>query len=600
MPPIPQPPVYKLPPELLVHIFEFLIPDDSSHWSYTAETCLDDPRALSQVCSHWRAISLDIKSLWTTVPIRNELWARLSLERSRPLPLEVPIWLEGDDLQVAARKSSFYFYDIHDALQAAFSESHRIRVLRIEISALDYGILDWLGRKLFTFLTSSEIPTLEHLDVDLKWYGAARTYPSFLGQQTPNNLRHLSLCDVDQDYLPCPHLFVAPLTALELGSGQIWESVEDALEALSRIPTLEILRIRRAGDGDEERLSAIPEFNIFELALGARSVSLPKLKTLDLYETMELIACLMKYLAIPTSAHIRLQAMQNPEDEGFVLDFVNIIASALSSHHESVMKEGRPFRGLYMDMTTWKDERRFVIAADHSLRDQDLPASRRACLIPSLDMHEIFSPQELPLSLSLCDDDTSATRMELMTIFANLPLFKNVCALTLTEHHDDSQDSEDIFESMAPAELGSIMPPLSGITVAHFYGYTAIHALGAFADGALGDTTYLSLVVDITIEEVSFIPPSAESKTVYIPFDELLLALRERTRGRGPRRTATLECLELKSCDIDDAQVAHLRREFGGMQLVWDGLIRGTQESQQRAMWDSINMSAEWDDLEKS
>ncbi|KAF5316105.1 hypothetical protein D9619_006177 [Psilocybe cf. subviscida] len=78
-------PISKLPPELLVRIFEH-------HVTYSVVVCWYQ---ITHVCRHWRALAIETAWLWTTVPtdphFDNPEWTRIVLERSRNELLDITL-----------------------------------------------------------------------------------------------------------------------------------------------------------------------------------------------------------------------------------------------------------------------------------------------------------------------------------------------------------------------------------------------------------------------------------------------------------------------------------------------------------------------------
>ncbi|KZV71394.1 hypothetical protein PENSPDRAFT_650703 [Peniophora sp. CONT] len=579
------PHIQELPHELLVEIFRFFTPRKVVDWIYgytTWSTSLDEPRALSQVCSTWRTIALDVKSLWTGIPVVNEFWAEISLERSRPLPVVISITLnESADFQAGiVHKSSLGLYDLHDGVRMALSQSHRIRILQIEVLVYDSSQLVWLTHKMTTFLARGSMPLLEEAEIDINQNALYRPCPSFLGESTPHGLHHLSLRGIDESYLPCPHLFAAPLTSLVLGYGTIWEFVEDALLALSLIPSLEILEIKRDRDGDSDQPSAISEFDIFELTLNARSVALPNLKLLDLHETLELVACMMKFLAFPTTARIHLYALCTADEGDVVRGFVDIIATSLSLHYVSLINEDRPFRGLFLDMECSHEQHRLLLAADHSLHQ--VPSTPRTCLIPKNERYNIFHSDQLPFTLSLCGH-SSFSGIELVENFVRLPIFSQAYALTFTESQYGGPNT-DPFLHTSSSDWKRIMLQFDHLSVIQLHSYAAVHVLQALAEGRVGESAF-DAIVDITISEVAFIhmsPNDTSGRPAYVPFDALYAILNQSIGDGGKRPLVSPRRVNLAHCDVDEEQVAQLRRSFGGELITWDGTERGSYESTHR------------------
>ncbi|GJE91224.1 hypothetical protein PsYK624_073730 [Phanerochaete sordida] len=88
--------VERLPPELLLQVFLFLLADASIAASWTrmahryGRRQRKDPRmVLTHVCHRWRSLCLNSPRLWCEVDAASEDWTREALARSRTLPLDV-------------------------------------------------------------------------------------------------------------------------------------------------------------------------------------------------------------------------------------------------------------------------------------------------------------------------------------------------------------------------------------------------------------------------------------------------------------------------------------------------------------------------------
>ncbi|VDC02123.1 unnamed protein product [Peniophora sp. CBMAI 1063] len=564
----------KLPPELLLIISEHLTSRQLEVYAERrSTTSLDDPRALSQVCSRWRTTALNSKILWTSIPLVNEFWASISLERSRPLPVSVSIsldyspWSRTDEDAVRA---PFELYHLHDGIMKALSESHRIHILDIDASVFDDDRITWLTHKIFTFLGSTPMPQLESVYVNLQWHELYGEYASFLDRHTPRNLRHLSLLrGIDQRSLPCPHLFAAPLTVLKLECGAVWETMDDALNALSALPTLEVLAIDRDKNLDEswDQAGALPEFDISELINDARRVSLPNLRELILCEPLAHIAYLLKCLVFPPTARIELNALHQPEEENAIRDLIEGIVASLAAHYAPLISEGYYFDSLLLDVSLEYGRRRLVVGAD---RAQRFPTTTQtpAKLIPisSKGARTLrVRPHMLPFSLSLSDDNSFTSR-ELVKLFvdrlARLPSRKKL--------------------------WNTMLSSLEQVSVAHFYGHTGIQAILGLLREDEG-VTHRDLV-DLTFEELSFVPPSelaSERKPACVPFDALVSVLHRRTGPDRIQSVANLRQLEFKNCDIECTQIDVLRHDFGEGFVSWERQ-RGTDESSRQAQRDRM------------
>ncbi|KZV71395.1 hypothetical protein PENSPDRAFT_751786 [Peniophora sp. CONT] len=578
--------IYKLPPEVLLEIFRLFSPTGETTtdpFRFCLPASVDDARKLSQVCSSWRAIALSLKRLWTDIPILNDYWAGLSLERSRPLPVSISISLDGPQEDLLSRDDvdePLALYNLHDGVQRALSEAHRIRALQVLADTFDSGDrLLWLVHKGLTFMTARPMPLLEYLDVDLKWHAFPRNLLPFMDRYSPGKLRYLSLYGVHQGNLPCLHLLPkAPLTSLKLGYQTLWESMDEALATLSLLPTLEVLVMERAPDESDE---PGPIFDIDVVALSAepRSVALPNLRTLQLTDTLEITAYLMRSLVFPTAAQIKLYTFDTDRDTA--RGFLNVLIASIDAHYRTLIADGCLFRGLLLEVscvTMSGAARRIQLGADHALHDRVLLAPR-ACLIPHIGRSRLNNHDQLPLMISICEN-ASFAQLEVIEALIQLEMVTKSCALTFCDHSGLWQP--DPFADIQPTDWEDIMPLLPCIRVADFCGHCAVHALQLLTDAAGGDAFHA--ITDITVEDVSFVPQSKprhiyqKVKPAWMSFETLVQAINNRIHPDRPE-SLRLHHIELKSCDIDDDQVSQLRRDFGEDFVAWDGRSRGARGS---------------------
>ncbi|CAA7265697.1 unnamed protein product [Cyclocybe aegerita] len=102
-----QSPISRLPVELLCGIFHKYVeipsgkpcidPDRYSTGPRVSRASHTDPSLLTQICSHWRSIALNLPTLWSTIFIRQPKQSqleltRLWLERAKEAPLSLAIW----------------------------------------------------------------------------------------------------------------------------------------------------------------------------------------------------------------------------------------------------------------------------------------------------------------------------------------------------------------------------------------------------------------------------------------------------------------------------------------------------------------------------
>lgn len=86
-------PVAKLPPEILIHVFDFCLIEPQAIYDLGLQrVCL----AFSQVCDHWRRVALADRRLWTSFVLYDPSQSQIMLTRARGLPLHVTLGVEDD------------------------------------------------------------------------------------------------------------------------------------------------------------------------------------------------------------------------------------------------------------------------------------------------------------------------------------------------------------------------------------------------------------------------------------------------------------------------------------------------------------------------
>ncbi|KAF5313209.1 hypothetical protein D9619_003492 [Psilocybe cf. subviscida] len=228
------PPIFKLPVEILSKIFQFTQDDyiNLMDWTNCGTTFISKMDlawiAVTHVCRNWRGVALNDPSLWTRPPIQHPKWTAVMLERSR----------------MAGLHMSSSVYDLSRMPEHTRSSviSHIPRTIELTIRCAEAPVLD----KLFTDLRTTVGPMLQRLYIDatsLLW-GVHDPHPRIHANTFPGatKLRHLSLASVDIDW--SSHL-LSPLTTLSI------QNVSDGtrptptkfLDILERMPGLKSLTL---------------------------------------------------------------------------------------------------------------------------------------------------------------------------------------------------------------------------------------------------------------------------------------------------------------------------------------------------------------------
>ncbi|KAI0058979.1 hypothetical protein BV25DRAFT_1829535 [Artomyces pyxidatus] len=281
-------PIAQLPVELLERILVY-VPEleykervTSHHQSHANNSSW---MGMTQVCSHWRKIILNLKEFWSFLPL--ELgrppcrWLELSLALSNPTPI-----------YIHAEKQYFTEDWYRCGLISALRESSRIREIRIDhpVNHLSQTVGPIV--ELLRLFCSTPAPFLEILDIDLAFYSESDMF----GGNIPLRLHTLSLTRAHSISLDCS-VFRAPLTSLKLMNMQLEQSYEKMLSILARFPDL---------------LTLVLDCISFPTPVTAPSherlsdVAFPALRCLVLVGRFHPIVKLIQHLHLPSQAAVTL------------------------------------------------------------------------------------------------------------------------------------------------------------------------------------------------------------------------------------------------------------------------------------------------------
>ncbi|KAI0318671.1 hypothetical protein OF83DRAFT_922365 [Amylostereum chailletii] len=217
--------VFRLPPELLAHIFHLLFQDIFMH---SAGDYHGGPFAVTHVCRRWRQIALDSSGLWAHGVCAMPKWVPEQLSRSKQAPLSIASRITSTSSFVFSTAGPVY----RAALNLALKEMHRIRDIDLHISQVVPSVFDNLSQHaplLETLKLTSH--TLHALPPDIFRLGAPRlAYLELCGWVPPRhsgmygNIVAFSLCDVETGSLTGYHL----------------------LSVLASMPKLEILKLSQS------------------------------------------------------------------------------------------------------------------------------------------------------------------------------------------------------------------------------------------------------------------------------------------------------------------------------------------------------------------
>jgi F-box-like len=214
-----QPPINRLPDELLIEIFRLCFVDVEL---FLPPTAVDVPLLLCNVCRRWRDIAVTVPVLWSTIKLNKKHSARFIstwLSRAGTLPIGVSFILEPPKFR--PRKSHRHF-DILVPL------SHRWQYLELRI-------LPGASFRLLRDLSSDVLPSLEVLNVIDE--GNFRPEPSPFGNvfQSAPRLHSVDLWGVRRSD---PLRMVLPWSQLIRFATDGYISVNGCHKLLDRLPNL--------------------------------------------------------------------------------------------------------------------------------------------------------------------------------------------------------------------------------------------------------------------------------------------------------------------------------------------------------------------------
>ncbi|KAJ7645207.1 hypothetical protein DFH06DRAFT_1212674 [Mycena polygramma] len=140
------PPIDLLPPEILSHIFTLTLP--------SARQILAGPWIFGQVCSFWRALSINLPTLWASITVFSNLTPRelrllkSQLARTVSTPLELHLRFLS-----SGRPSP----DFNRFLAELVSHSARWRAIHLEFNS------EWLPHAAFKLLGPFSLSLLQEL-----------------------------------------------------------------------------------------------------------------------------------------------------------------------------------------------------------------------------------------------------------------------------------------------------------------------------------------------------------------------------------------------------------------------------------------------------
>ncbi|VDB96580.1 unnamed protein product [Peniophora sp. CBMAI 1063] len=325
--------ILDLPPELFLHIFNFLYddwfldnllsPSGLRHLAYRHELPDTPWKQLALVCKHLRALVLSHRAFVTTLhPAKT---ARALEQRIANAPIHI---LHTDIWAWAVNQTAEpgHAQDVTGATERALSELDQARTFRLdsEIMSADQLKLDLLQRA-FQALSTTRAANLQEMvlrstrapDVAEAVVLASAAQLWGAGPDSFPQLERIELHNIP--YTSHSSTFPPPcLTSLELSACAIPTGIDGLIYILNRLPRLRTL--------DLSRLSQFSPSIAFEKR-GLRSVPLPMLQRLRLQDFIPAIENILYHLDFPITTKVKfvsIPSMGNEQVDGTELLFGNI------------------------------------------------------------------------------------------------------------------------------------------------------------------------------------------------------------------------------------------------------------------------------------
>ncbi|KZV73782.1 hypothetical protein PENSPDRAFT_732664 [Peniophora sp. CONT] len=300
-------PIHSLPPEVLSHVLFLSACDEEDHTLFT----LGWTRLLL-VCRRWRDIAWSTPSLWSFVSleppelvsfppptIHNDMIIRrVSLQRQRAgaNPIHARIYLNGpryDD-------EFFRVYQPFPWITSSLKTLHA--------SGTTSGLSDFLAR-----MDAHDHPLLSQLVVRLIVHESQKPLPSIPGDFLA---RHVSLHELNVANVLVDFQGLSNLQSLDILHGYHYNApieIDEVLDALSRCPTLESLRLNLPRSATTSSRNSRP------------GIKLPNLGSVLLQGTYTAVTHLLFPLQIPASSRISLASLEEvqPQDIAPLVTYLN-------------------------------------------------------------------------------------------------------------------------------------------------------------------------------------------------------------------------------------------------------------------------------------
>ena len=292
----PPSPASRLPPELLVNIFEHLVTHSS-------------PTILLRICRRWADIASSVSSLWTRIDF--SIPPTSLLQRSLDLPIEVnlsssPVAPTARQISAAKEVLSLHSDRIHKLVLDLLVP--HLREIRPELQA--------------TF------PILEDVTIGVPHNGSFHSpsldFPKWTPFATPSAIRYLRLLLVETPWVPGRFRNLVEFFLHDQWYPHCDPSIEAFLEILESSPQLTVLSVANAGPRLPLDTTPLPS--------AIRTVHLHNLQQLYLEQVDACdVGWILIHLNIPVSTNVRIFVDLSEGDQTNTLK--PVFDLALPDHH---------------------------------------------------------------------------------------------------------------------------------------------------------------------------------------------------------------------------------------------------------------------------